>query len=122
MGPGDGIQIQRLMDLPTTLETAEPGDRGPPGAAMERDSRSHSQVTIGSSAHTSVTQTSSGISLLSQQQINQAGVQRVKSLLQTSGKLPSRLPPGGHSGAIAPQRSVSHNEVNIMIVILRCSV
>ena len=23
MGPGDGIQIQRLMDLPTTLETAE---------------------------------------------------------------------------------------------------
>merc|ERR1719330_264271 len=25
MGPGDGIQIQRLMDLPTTLETAELG-------------------------------------------------------------------------------------------------
>jgi len=25
MGPGDGIQIQRLMDLPTTLETAEQG-------------------------------------------------------------------------------------------------
>ena len=23
MGPGDGIQIQRLMDLPTTLETAD---------------------------------------------------------------------------------------------------
>lgn len=22
-GPGDGIQIQRLMDLPTTLETAD---------------------------------------------------------------------------------------------------
>jgi len=23
MGPGDGIQIQRLMDLPTTIETAD---------------------------------------------------------------------------------------------------
>lgn len=23
MGPGDGIQIQRLLDLPTTLETAD---------------------------------------------------------------------------------------------------
>lgn len=22
MGPGDGIQIQRLLDLPTTIETA----------------------------------------------------------------------------------------------------
>ncbi|XP_037073228.1 serine/threonine-protein kinase Genghis Khan-like, partial [Pollicipes pollicipes] len=30
MGPGDGIQIQRLMDLPTTLETA---DQAPPAAA-----------------------------------------------------------------------------------------
>lgn len=23
MGPGDGIQIQRLLDLPTTIETAD---------------------------------------------------------------------------------------------------
>lgn len=23
MGPGDGIQMQRLLDLPTTLETAD---------------------------------------------------------------------------------------------------
>lgn len=23
MGPGDGIQIQRLLDLPTTVETAD---------------------------------------------------------------------------------------------------
>lgn len=30
MGPGDGIQIQRLMDLPTTLETA---DQVPHGTA-----------------------------------------------------------------------------------------
>ena len=107
MGPGDGIQIQRLMDLPTTLETAEPGERGPSVTVMDRDPRSHSQTK-----HASLNQTSSGLSLASQQQMNQAGVQRVKSLLQTSAKLPSRLPPGGHSGPIQPQRSVSHNEVN----------
>merc|ERR1712218_450903 len=105
MGPGDGIQIQRLMDLPTTLETAEPGERGPSVTVMDRDPRSHSQTK-----HASLNQTSSGLSLASQQQMNQAGVQRVKSLLQTSAKLPSRLPPGGHSGPIQPQRSVSHNE------------
>jgi len=108
MGPGDGIQIQRLMDLPTTLETAEPGERGPSVAVEMRDSRSHSQTK-----HSSLNQSSSsGISLASQQ-INQQGVQRVKSLLQTSAKLPSRLPPGGHSGPIAPQRSVSHNETGM---------
>ena len=44
MGPGDGIQIQRLMDLPTTLETAEPGERGPSVAVEMRDSRSLSQT------------------------------------------------------------------------------
>lgn len=33
MGPGDGIQIQRLMDLPTTLETAEMGP-GPQAGAQ----------------------------------------------------------------------------------------
>ena len=113
MGPGDGIQIQRLMDLPTTLETAEPGERGPSVAVEMRDSRSHSQTK-----HSSLNQSSSsGISLASQQ-INQQGVQRVKSLLQTSAKLPSRLPPGGHSGPIAPQRSVSHNEVRCFICFL----
>jgi len=30
MGPGDGIQIQRLMDLPTTLETADQAPHGTP--------------------------------------------------------------------------------------------
>ena len=117
MGPGDGIQIQRLMDLPTTLETAEPGERGPSVAVEMRDSRSLSQTK-----HTSMNQTSSGINLASQQpQINQQGVQRVKSLLQTSAKLPSRLPPGGHSVPMAPQRSVSHNEVNLMLNVLHYS-
>merc|ERR1719242_480199 len=32
MGPGDGIQIQRLMDLPTTLETADQVVQGSPAA------------------------------------------------------------------------------------------
>ena len=83
MGPGDGIQIQRLMDLPTTLETADIVSNpiissplqatqppGPPGTAV-----------------------------------------RVKSMIQQSpgGKLPSRLP-SAHPAH--PQRSISHNEVS----------
>ena len=83
MGPGDGIQIQRLMDLPTTLETADTVSNpiissplqatqppGPPGTAV-----------------------------------------RVKSMIQQSpgGKLPSRLP-SAHPAH--PQRSISHNEVS----------
>jgi len=111
MGPGDGIQIQRLMDLPTTLETAEPGGDagGPSVAVMDRDARSHSQTK-----RTSMNQASSGISLVGHQNpMNQVGVTRVKSLLQTSAKLPSRLPPGGHSFPIVPQRSVSHNETGM---------
>merc|ERR1711936_288625 len=35
MGPGDGIQIQRLMDLPTTLETAELGPGGQTGGQAQ---------------------------------------------------------------------------------------
>lgn len=27
MGPGDGIQKQRLLDLPTTIETADQGNQ-----------------------------------------------------------------------------------------------
>jgi len=34
MGPGDGIQIQRLMDLPTTLETADMGPAGTQAGAQ----------------------------------------------------------------------------------------
>merc|ERR1712223_765079 len=84
MGPGDGIQIQRLMDLPTTLETADTVSNpiissplqatqppGPPGTAV-----------------------------------------RVKSMIQQSpgGKLPSRLP-SAHPAH--PQRSISHNEAGM---------
>merc|ERR1719431_720182 len=88
MGPGDGIQIQRLMDLPTTLETADQ----PPSAV------SNSQVSGGSSV-------SSATSM---------PVQRVKSMFQqsSSGKLgPPRLP----SHPPPPQRSISHSEVKHLV-------
>lgn len=82
MGPGDGIQIQRLMDLPTTLETAE------------------QSATLSSSSQSSLSS--------SAQQMQQQGVHRVKSMFQQStGKLPPRLP----SHPAPPQRSISHNEV-----------
>ena len=90
MGPGDGIQIQRLMDLPTTLETAD----------------QHQQQHSGGSSQSS---------LGSQQQ---QPVQRVKSMFQQStGKLPTatatgaRLAGAGSHPAAPPQRSISHNEV-----------
>ena len=67
MGPGDGIQIQRLMDLPTTLETA--------------DSVSNPNI----SSPLQATQQPPGATVPT----------RVKSMFQQSspgGKLPSRLP------------------------------
>ena len=83
MGPGDGIQIQRLMDLPTTLETA--------------DTASNPIIS----------------SPLQAQQPGNTGTQRVKSMISQSpgnpGKLPSRLPSA--SSIHHPQRSISHNEV-----------
>ena len=84
MGPGDGIQIQRLMDLPTTLETAD----------------HHSG---GSQSSLSTSQSNPPSSMQQQQP-----VQRVKSMFQQStGKLPTRIQ--GHP--TPPQRSISHNEV-----------
>ena len=91
MGPGDGIQIQRLMDLPTTLETAE------------STTTSHSSLSLSSS--------SAAAAPVQQQQQQQQGVQRVKSMFQQStGRLPSKLP----THAAPPQRSVSHNEVRFL--------
>jgi len=82
MGPGDGIQIQRLMDLPTTLETADQTATSSPSQTLLQQQQHHQQ---------------------------QQSVTRVKSMFQQStGKLPSRLP----SHQAPPQRSVSHNEVN----------
>eukprot|EP00096_Caligus_rogercresseyi_P008364 TRINITY_DN2705_c0_g2_i9.p1 TRINITY_DN2705_c0_g2~~TRINITY_DN2705_c0_g2_i9.p1 ORF type:complete len:1395 (-),score=492.88 TRINITY_DN2705_c0_g2_i9:346-4353(-) len=83
MGPGDGIQIQRLMDLPTTLETAD-------------------QPRSPSSNHHHQQQQQQAASQLQQQP-----VQRVKSMFQASSvknysRLPTHPPP--------PQRSISHTE------------
>ena len=86
MGPGDGIQIQRLMDLPTTLETAD---------------------TVSNPIISSPLQ--------AQQPNPPPGSVRVKSMIQQSpgGKLPSRLP-SAHPAH--PQRSISHNEVSFFFV------
>ena len=81
MGPGDGIQIQRLMDLPTTLETADSPQQ--PGAA---------------------------ISANAQQQQQRAKALYTTPPLGGANKLTpggSRIPQ--HPGP--PQRSISHNEV-----------
>ncbi len=94
MGPGEGIQIQRLMDLPTTLETADGGGGGSVGGASQASTPS----TLPAVPPTG------------------PNMGRVKSMVaQTqSSKLPSRLP-AGH-----PQRSISHNEVgNYLIKSLR---
>lgn len=45
MGPGDGIQIQRLLDLPTTVETADQSLASPQqlqGSQQQRVSHSFS--------------------------------------------------------------------------------
>lgn len=68
MGPGDGIQIQRLMDLPTTLETAD----NPPAPVLQQQ---------------------------------QAGMQRVRSMLQSSA---SRFSPSQRPYPEPPRRSLSH--------------
>ena len=96
MGPGDGIQIQRLMDLPTTLETAD-------------------QVRLDSNIPNVIMLT------LSMFQVGHSGsspspmagsqpVQRVKSMFgQSTGKLP---PPRLPAHPPPPQRSISHSEVS----------
>ena len=86
MGPGDGIQIQRLMDLPTTLETADSPQQ--PGAA---------------------------ISANAQQQQQRAKVLYTTPPLGGANKLTpggSRIPQ--HPGP--PQRSISHNEVTLILL------
>ena len=91
MGPGDGIQIQRLMDLPTTLETAD--------SVSNPNISSPLQATQAPPGERAGGQVSGG-----------TVPTRVKSMFQQQspgGKLPSRLP--SHH----PQRSISHNEVSV---------
>ena len=95
MGPGDGIQIQRLMDLPTTLETAEQTDSGAPSRNL-----GHGAAPQGSqSSLSSASQASSQPQL-------QPAAGRVKSML------PPHNPPLPMASKL-PQRSVSHNEVSL---------
>jgi hypothetical protein len=97
MGPGDGIQIQRLMDLPTTLETA---DQSPQQPAHVLHHKSFSPLA------------SSAASAGPQQ-----NVQRVKSMFQQSsstakvGQVASNAR-GMSAHPPPPQRSISHNEVS----------
>ena len=94
MGPGDGIQIQRLMDLPTTLETAEQTDSGAPSRNLGHGAPPQgSQSSLSSASQAS-----------SQPQLQPAG--RVKSML------PPHNPPLPMASKL-PQRSVSHNEVSL---------
>jgi hypothetical protein len=88
MGPGDGIQIQRLMDLPTTLETADLAGSNP-----TISSPLQAQLPPGTGSVTRVK------SMFQQGQAGPGGI--------PGGKLPSRLPASHH-----PQRSISHNEVS----------
>ena len=90
MGPGDGIQIQRLMDLPTTLETAEQTD----GSAPSRN--------LGGAPQGS----QSSLSSASQASSQPPPAGRVKSML------PPHNPPLPMASKL-PQRSVSHNEVSV---------
>jgi hypothetical protein len=94
MGPGDGIQIQRLMDLPTTLETADQvGQQQQSPQQLHHQGGSQSSLSSSSQAGSA----------------SQQGVQRVKSMFQQStGKL-AQTGPGPRQPP--PQRSVSHNEV-----------
>ena len=53
MGPGEGIQIQRLMDLPTTLETAEGGGgpgTGSPGSTLSQNTASVASSSVAASS------------------------------------------------------------------------
>ena len=94
MGPGDGIQIQRLMDLPTTLETADQ-------VAAELF-----QINNGWQCPWQVGHSSSSPSPMAGSQ----PVQRVKSMFgQSTGKLP---PPRLPAHPPPPQRSISHSEVS----------
>ena len=96
MGPGDGIQIQRLMDLPTTLETAD----------QVRLDNNVTYVIILTLSMFQVGHSSSSPSPMAGSQ----PVQRVKSMFgQSTGKLP---PPRLPAHPPPPQRSISHSEVS----------
>lgn len=110
MGPGDGIQMQRLLDLPSAMEMADQfgpqhlaaGQHTLPGAVpLAAISTSSSSTSIGGSpSHI----------LAMQQQQQQQGIQRVRSIFQQTGnKLTApRLPPQTADPS-PPRRSISQS-------------
>lgn len=123
MGPGDGIQMQRLLDLPSALEKADQfGPAVPqhlPGAGVG----AHQQLNLpagaiplagmsNSSSSTSIGGSPSHMLTMQQQQQqqHQQGIQRVRSMFQQSGnKLStSRIPPQPADPS-PPRRSISQS-------------
>ena len=95
MGPGDGIQIQRLMDLPTTLETAD------------KVVGTFIQLPFNRKLILILSQV--GPMASSSPMAGSQSVHRVKSMFgQSTGKLP---PPRLPAHPPPPQRSISHSEV-----------
>jgi len=92
MGPGDGIQMQRLLDLPSVLDKAEysPHTHSPHlPASLPLPAMSASSST------SSITGSPSHVLAMQQQQHQQQGIQRVRSIFQQTGNKMSgsRLPP-----------------------------
>ena len=85
-------QIQRLMDLPTTLETAELGPGGPTVGQQQAGSQAQPVHRVKSMF----------------QQVSQPTLDTCDRSQQSTGKLtPPRLP----AHPPPPQRSISHSEV-----------
>ena len=121
MGPGDGIQMQRLLDLPSAMEMKADHQFGPsPPQLHHQYSSTGSHGPAGgiplagmstSSSSTSIGGSSSPSHLIQQQQ-QQQGIQRVRSMFQQTGsKLSSapRLPPQSSADPSPPRRSISQS-------------
>lgn len=116
MGPGDGIQMQRLLDLPSAMEMKADHQFGPtPPQHHQYSTGSHGPAggiplagMSTSSSSTSIGGSSSPSHLMQQQQ----GIQRVRSMFQQTGsKLSStpRLPPQPSADPSPPRRSISQS-------------
>ena len=106
MGPGDGIQMQRLLDLP-------PMDK--PDGYGTHQSVPHMPGAIplagmsSSTSSTSITGSPSHLMSLQQQQ-QQQGIQRVRSMFQQTGnKLGAARVPPQPSDPSPPRRSISQS-------------
>ncbi|KAK4005018.1 hypothetical protein OUZ56_006742 [Daphnia magna] len=110
MGPGDGIQMQRLLDLPQ-LDKAE--QFIPHQAAQHLPGAIPLTGMSTSSSSTSITGSPSHMMTLQQQQQQQQqqqGIQRVRSMFQQSGsKLTAPRVPPQPTDPSPPRRSISQS-------------